>query len=93
MNGSSIVERLWITVLAASFALAVATSARPASPNPPPNLVQITDRLTTAGQPSAEWLRTLQAQGYEAVVYVAPPNAHDAVRDEQHIVAGRGSRS
>jgi protein tyrosine phosphatase (PTP) superfamily phosphohydrolase (DUF442 family) len=90
MNGSSIVERLWITVLAASFALAVATSARPASPNPPPNLVQITDRLTTAGQPSAEWLRTLQAQGYEAVVYVAPPNAHDAVRDEQHIVAGQG---
>ena len=63
---------------------------RAADPAPPPNLVVITDRLVTSGQPSAEWLATLRAQGFDAVIYLAPPTVPDAVRDEARIVASQG---
>ena len=61
-----------------------------AAPEPPPNLIAIDARLVTAGQPSAEWLGTLRAQGFEAVIYLAPPTVSDAVRDEPLIVARQG---
>ena len=61
-----------------------------ASGGSPPNLVAIADRLVTAGQPSADWLGTLRAQGYDAVVYLAPPTVPDAVRDEARIVGSQG---
>lgn len=56
----------------------------------PPNLIAIDAKLTTAGQPSAEWLGTLAAQGFEAVIYLAPPTVPDAVRDEALIVGRQG---
>ena len=56
----------------------------------PPNLVPVSNLVVTAGQPSAQWLRTLKAQGFDAVVYLAPPTVEDAVRDEHAIVAGQG---
>lgn len=53
-----------------------------------PNVVPITVRLTSSGQPTAKALEGLAAQGYEAVIYLAPPNVSDAVRDE-HMIIGR----
>lgn len=55
-----------------------------------PNRVDITARLVTSGQPSAEALAGLAAQGFEAVIYLAPPTVPDAVRDEALIVARQG---
>ncbi len=55
-----------------------------------PNRVDITARLVTSGQPSAEALAGLAAQGFEAVIYLAPPTVSDAVRDEALIVARQG---
>src|ERR1700749_2449875 len=67
------------------FATSTALFATPAAP---PNLIVIDAKLTTAGQPSAEWLATLKAQGYEAVIYLAPPPVDDAGRDEP-LIGGR----
>ena len=61
-----------------------------AAPAAPPNLVVIDPKLVTSGQPSAEWLGTLKAQGYEAVIYLAPPTVGDAVREEPLIVGRQG---
>ena len=82
-----------LAALALSFALsaiAAATAhAQPASLSLP-NWVEISPRLVTSGQPSAEALAGLAAQGFEAVVYLAPPTVGDAVRDEAAIVAKQG---
>ncbi|MFZ6760189.1 protein tyrosine phosphatase family protein [Undibacterium sp. Ji50W] len=53
-----------------------------------PNVVPITAQLTSSGQPTAKALEGLAAQGYEAVIYLAPPNVSDAVREE-HLIIGR----
>lgn len=58
--------------------------------NPPPNLVQATPRIFTSGQPPAQSLEELKAQGFAAVVYLAPPTVQDAVREEARIVGGQG---
>ena len=55
-----------------------------------PNVVEISPRLVTSGQPSAESLANLKALGFEAVIYLAPPTVHDAVRDEPLIVTRQG---
>ena len=74
--------------LAAS--LASVASVATAAPAAPPNLTVIDSKLTTSGQPSAEWLGTLRDQGYEAVIYLAPPTVEDAVREEPLIVGRQG---
>ena len=55
-----------------------------------PNVVVISPSLVTSGQPSAEALATLKAQGFGAVIYLAPPTVGDAVRDELSIVTDQG---
>jgi len=55
-----------------------------------PNLVEISPRLVTSGQPSAAALGKLKEQGFGAVIYLAPPTVQDAVRDEHLIVARQG---
>jgi protein tyrosine phosphatase (PTP) superfamily phosphohydrolase (DUF442 family) len=55
-----------------------------------PNVVEISPKLVTSGQPTAEALASLKAQGFEAVIYLAPPTVSDAVRDEQLIVTRQG---
>lgn len=55
-----------------------------------PNVVEISPQLVTSGQPSAEGLAGLAAQGFGAVIYLAPPTVHDAVKDEGLIVARQG---
>ena len=80
-------KKLWpafIWLLTASVASAQSHSAGA------PNRVDITPRLVTSGQPSAEALAGLAAQGFEAVIYLAPPTVSDAVRDEALIVARQG---
>jgi len=74
--------------------LAVASSPLRAQPKPAsldaPNVVAISPRLVTSGQPTAASLATLAAQGFGAVIYLAPPTVPDAVRDEKAIVEGQG---
>jgi len=55
-----------------------------------PNVVEISPRITTSGQPSATALGKLKEQGYGAVIYLAPPTVRDAVHDEHLIVARQG---
>lgn len=55
-----------------------------------PNVVEISPRLVTSGQPAADALAGLAAQGFGAVIYLAPPTVSDAVRDESFIVARQG---
>ena len=76
------------TALCALWLAAGAAQAQPAFA--PPNLVAIGPKLVTSGQPSAESLSVLKANGFEAVVYLAPPTVSDAVRDEALIVGRQG---
>jgi len=77
-------------VLAALFLTASSGALGQASRLDAPNVVEISSTLVTSGQPSAAALGTLKARGFEAVIYLAPPTVHDAVRDEQLIVTRQG---
>jgi protein tyrosine phosphatase (PTP) superfamily phosphohydrolase (DUF442 family) len=55
-----------------------------------PNVVEISPTLVTSGQPSANALAQLGAQGFQAVISLSPPNAHDAVQDEPSIITRQG---
>lgn len=55
-----------------------------------PNVVPISPRLVTSGQPTAAALAGLKAMGFEAVIYLAPPTVPDAVGNEALIVARQG---
>lgn len=79
-----------VSLLAGSIAFTPAPLPANTTPAAPPNLLVLTERIVSAGQPSAAWLQTLRAQGFEAVVYLAPPTVPDAVREEPHIVASQG---
>ena len=57
---------------------------------PAPNRVDVSPRLTTSGQPTPDFLQTLKAQGFEVVIYLAPPTVGDAVADEPKIVGRQG---
>lgn len=72
------------------LALSTANSAAQPWPDPPPNFVQATPGIYTSGQPSAKSLAALKAEGFDAVVYLAPPTVPDAVRDEARIVGSQG---
>jgi protein tyrosine phosphatase (PTP) superfamily phosphohydrolase (DUF442 family) len=76
--------------LLAVLALASPVAAGQPAPLRAPNVVEISPRLVTSGQPSADALARLGAQGFEAVIYLAPPTVHDAVKDEGLIVARQG---
>jgi protein tyrosine phosphatase (PTP) superfamily phosphohydrolase (DUF442 family) len=75
------------TSLALVLALAAATANAELSA---PNVVQVSPRIVTSGQPSAQELTKLKALGFGAVIYLAPPSVHDAVRDEALIVGRQG---
>lgn len=55
-----------------------------------PNVVVISANLVTSGQPTAEALSALSAQGFGAVIYLAPPTVADAVAGEADIVRKQG---
>jgi protein tyrosine phosphatase (PTP) superfamily phosphohydrolase (DUF442 family) len=55
-----------------------------------PNVVPISASLVTSGQPSRDALARLSAQGFGAVIYLAPPTVSDAVPGEADIVRRQG---
>jgi protein tyrosine phosphatase (PTP) superfamily phosphohydrolase (DUF442 family) len=55
-----------------------------------PNVVRISDRIVTSGQPSANALARLGAEGFQAVIYLAPGNVSSAVPDEASILSRQG---
>ena len=72
---------LVIYLLAVSFACtsrALASEANLVAPN----IVTISPRLVTSGQPNAASLSRLYEQGFDAVIYLAPPTVADAVAGE-----------
>lgn len=54
------------------------------------NYVAATERLHTAGQPSAATLASLGEQGFQLVVNLAPPSSRDAVAEEGKLIAEDG---
>jgi len=79
--------RVW---LVAALALAAFAQAHAQPALEAPNVVPISERLVTSGQPTAEALGKLKAMGFGAVIYLAPPTVSDAVRDEAMIVGKQG---
>lgn len=55
-----------------------------------PNVVKISEKLVTAGQPTEAVLASLSKQGFQAVVYLAPSTVPDAVSKEPEIIRGQG---
>lgn len=51
-----------------------------------PNAVSISPRLDTLGQPKRAFLEKLRAEGYQVVIYLAPPTVGDAIAEEPLIV-------
>ncbi len=80
--------------LALGLAAALLSPTLPAQPEPAnlvaPNVMLISPRLVTSGQPTAAALAGLAAAGFEAVIYLAPPSVPDAVRDEPSILQRQG---
>ena len=78
---------LFATLLMLGTALLTHAPARAVTA---PNVVSIDARLVTSGQPSAQALGELGAEGFEAVIYLALPSVPDAVADEPQILARQG---
>jgi protein tyrosine phosphatase (PTP) superfamily phosphohydrolase (DUF442 family) len=55
-----------------------------------PNVIAISPRLVTSGQPTAGALSHLAEQGFKAVIYLAPPTVRDAIPKEGDIVRAQG---
>lgn len=55
-----------------------------------PNVVVISPKVVTSGQPTAEALTHLAEQGFKAVIYLAPPTVPDAIPNESNIVLQQG---
>ncbi len=82
--------RTMIVVAALTSAL-IAVPARAEEPKiEAPNVVVISPRIVTSGQPTANALSHLGEQGFKAVIYLAPPTVHDAVAGEGDIVRRQG---
>jgi len=80
-----------VQLLAAAVMLAAGRSASAADAAlKAPNVVPISARLVTSGQPGAAALSQLSALGFGAVIYLAPPTVPDAVPDEADIVRKQG---
>lgn len=82
------------SILIAIAALTSALLAAPARAEEPriqaPNVVMISPKIVTSGQPTAAALSQLAEQGFKAVIYLAPPTVRDAVAGEADIVRRQG---
>ncbi len=77
--------------LALLLSLALGVGAQAAEPViQAPNVVVISPQLVTSGQPTAQALARLGAQGFGAVIYLAPHTVPDAVPNESEIVRQQG---
>ena len=79
-----------LAVAGAGIYFAAPSLLRTAEHQPPLNTVIISDALATSGQPSAAQLQRLHAQGYTAVINLAPRGSYGALRDEPQIVVAAG---
>jgi protein tyrosine phosphatase (PTP) superfamily phosphohydrolase (DUF442 family) len=76
--------------VAAVLSIATTAFAQTAGTEIGVNYVAATERLHTAGQPSAETLASLSEQGFGLVVNLAPPTNAGAVPEEGKLVAEDG---
>jgi uncharacterized protein (TIGR01244 family) len=87
-------RRAFLLTLGAALAgwtyCCVPAAAADASVLQAPNVVPISAQLVTSGQPTAAALAQLAAQGFGAVIYLAPLTVADAVADEPAIVQRQG---
>ncbi|MEO8314067.1 MAG: protein tyrosine phosphatase family protein [Pseudomonadota bacterium] len=73
-----------------------AGAQQPSAPTTPvagivaPNVRVISPLLVTAGQPDRASLQRLKAEGYAAVISLAPGNTTDAIPDQAEILAAQG---
>ncbi len=65
---------------------------RTADDEPPANLVVVSKRLHTAGQPTAAQLAGLGDRGYDLVLNLAPPEVFGSLQNEGGIVGQTGLR-
>jgi protein tyrosine phosphatase (PTP) superfamily phosphohydrolase (DUF442 family) len=54
------------------------------------NYLAISDKLGTAGQPTAEQFAAIQAAGYEIVINLAMPDSTNALPNENELVTAEG---
>ena len=59
-------------------------------PAGPVNRVDISEFLSTSGQPAAGYFSVLADQGFEMVINLAPPQSHGSLQNEGGLVASRG---
>ena len=80
-----------VAMLAAITAITSIGNAFAAEPTiQAPNVVPVSARIVTSGQPNAIALAGLAVQGFAAVIYLAPPTVPDAVPGEADIVRAQG---
>jgi protein tyrosine phosphatase (PTP) superfamily phosphohydrolase (DUF442 family) len=86
--------RAWVVLLAGAGSLVMAAeSPVPSAPVAgivAPNVRVISPLLVTAGQPDRASLQRLKAEGYAAVISLAPGNTRDAVPDQAEVLASQG---
>ena len=73
-----------------ALALLVASYAALASALDAPNVVTISPRLVTSGQPDATSLASLGEEGFTAVLYIPPPQANSALPREAELLREQG---
>jgi protein tyrosine phosphatase (PTP) superfamily phosphohydrolase (DUF442 family) len=54
------------------------------------NFRKISDRVGTAGQPTAEQFAAIKAAGYDIVINLAMPDSTNAIANEAELVAAQG---
>jgi len=77
-------------VLASALAALILTLQAHAQSIDAPNFTAISPTLATSGQPTKQALATLGAQGFQAVVYLAPNTVPNAVKEEPELLAKQG---
>lgn len=87
---TSVISRPRLAALLIVGAGLFAACPTPARALNAPNVVIIDGSIFTSGQPTAESLATLRAEGFEAVIYLAPASVSDAVKEEPAILARQG---
>ena len=76
--------------LGAVFATGFAAVGQADDSAVPVNTVEISDLLSTSGQPPAAYFEVLAEQGFEIIVNLAPPQSHGSLQDEGGLVGEKG---
>ncbi|MBD2449359.1 protein tyrosine phosphatase family protein [Nostoc sp. FACHB-152] len=54
------------------------------------NFLQISDKIATSGQPTAEQFATIKEAGYQLIINLALPTSNNALPNENEIVESQG---